>query len=387
MPDALTPAPAAPSGTYIVYLSDVARLTGSTDAALFASFVWGWQQHPDAQAREGWLWATQEQITAATGLTRSQQETARARLRSSGLLEERHRGLPCRLWFRLTERIAAVVAAFQARTAAASAARGADRKGGRPRRPLLSFAPFAASLRESRTQGRGQGAGQPAEGPQAIASPTASATPTATSSSPSAGGEAGERLVGAGAGDDAPALRADQEERDDQDEAAPDTLREMIEIGVSAGRARHLYAAKGEAACRQQIAYLPFRPIRTTRGAVLAESIAGGWGEPKGYHAAERAAQDARQRAEREEAARRSAAAQQAALDAEEQRVAAYLGALDAAKRAALERQAVEAVRAKFPHTRSRLDAQKIGDGIAALIRSALRDLVLAQAPPTPAVT
>lgn len=62
-------------------------------------YYWqGKQDDPD-----GWIYKTQAEIEAETGLSRSEQETARRLLRQRGLLQERYKGLPRRLEFWLDE--------------------------------------------------------------------------------------------------------------------------------------------------------------------------------------------------------------------------------------------------------------------------------------------
>jgi hypothetical protein len=60
-------------------------------------FQWsGTQRDPD-----GWIFKTQEEIEAETGLSRREQETARKQLRSAALLGEARRGVPARLYYRI----------------------------------------------------------------------------------------------------------------------------------------------------------------------------------------------------------------------------------------------------------------------------------------------
>jgi hypothetical protein len=92
---------AALTGAYTIYLHEVVPVTGSPLAALLFSFVWDWQQTNSAKQRGGWAYHTREEITAALGLSRTQQETARRLLVKHGLLELRREGTPCRLWFRV----------------------------------------------------------------------------------------------------------------------------------------------------------------------------------------------------------------------------------------------------------------------------------------------
>lgn len=77
-----------------------ARITGSATAGLFLSQAWYWTSTlpPD---RDGWFYKTQKEWEAETTLSRREQETARTKLRSLGLIEEERRGIDPTLWFRI----------------------------------------------------------------------------------------------------------------------------------------------------------------------------------------------------------------------------------------------------------------------------------------------
>ena len=74
-------------------------ITGSIVAALLLSQAMYWQRR--TKDPDGWWWKTMEEWTEETGLTRREQETARRELRTVGVLEERRRGSPARLYFRV----------------------------------------------------------------------------------------------------------------------------------------------------------------------------------------------------------------------------------------------------------------------------------------------
>lgn len=76
-------------------------LTGSITAALMLSQAVYWQKR--TKDPDGWWFKTREEWTEETGMTRYEQESARRRLRSIGLLEEELRGVPAQLWYRLDE--------------------------------------------------------------------------------------------------------------------------------------------------------------------------------------------------------------------------------------------------------------------------------------------
>lgn len=75
-------------------------VTGSVTAALMLSHaIWSSQaSEPDA---DGWFVKSREEWGDETGLSRSEQETARRVLRDGGFIEERRVGMPAKLCFRV----------------------------------------------------------------------------------------------------------------------------------------------------------------------------------------------------------------------------------------------------------------------------------------------
>lgn len=74
-------------------------ITGSTVAALMLGQSWYWtKRHPDT---DGWYFQSQTEWLEQTGLTRTEQETARKILKRLGLQEEVRKGVPARLYFRV----------------------------------------------------------------------------------------------------------------------------------------------------------------------------------------------------------------------------------------------------------------------------------------------
>ena len=73
--------------------------TGSVNAALmFSQAVYWTKRTSDAS---GWFYKTQEDWTEETGLTRFEQEGARKLLRKSGMWDEKRKGIPAKLHYRL----------------------------------------------------------------------------------------------------------------------------------------------------------------------------------------------------------------------------------------------------------------------------------------------
>lgn len=76
---------------------------GSTNAALMLSQLVYWTNR--TKNPHGWVYKTMDEWQDEIGLTRDEQFAARKRLRERGLVEETRRGLPARLYFRVTERL------------------------------------------------------------------------------------------------------------------------------------------------------------------------------------------------------------------------------------------------------------------------------------------
>jgi hypothetical protein len=84
-------------------------LTGSVTAALMLSqgLYWTRIKRRDAPGSDGWFYKTQAEWEDETGMGRSEQETARKRLRRTSFWQEERRGLPAKLYFRIDlERLA-----------------------------------------------------------------------------------------------------------------------------------------------------------------------------------------------------------------------------------------------------------------------------------------
>lgn len=86
----------------IAFQRSFVTVTGSVTAALMLSQAVYWQNRSTSE--DGWWWKTQEDWEAETGLSRREQETARATLRAlrhndAALWHEERRGLPAKLYF------------------------------------------------------------------------------------------------------------------------------------------------------------------------------------------------------------------------------------------------------------------------------------------------
>lgn len=81
----------------IAYHRIFVTLTGSVTAAVLLSQAVYWSRRTGEN--NGWWWKTAADWTEETGLTRREQETARAILRELQFWQEEKRGIPARLWF------------------------------------------------------------------------------------------------------------------------------------------------------------------------------------------------------------------------------------------------------------------------------------------------
>jgi hypothetical protein len=85
------------------------------DAGIFCRQLLFW----DGKGKDplGFIWKTEEDWRNEVGLNRNAQRRARKTLKAKGVLEEEHRGVPRRLWFRLDlERLIELVGAYADKT-------------------------------------------------------------------------------------------------------------------------------------------------------------------------------------------------------------------------------------------------------------------------------
>jgi hypothetical protein len=83
----------------IAYHRIFAELGGSVTAGVFLSQAVYWSQRTTDP--DGWFWKTQKEWHEETYLKRSEQEIARRELRAAGILEEKKKGVPAKLYFRV----------------------------------------------------------------------------------------------------------------------------------------------------------------------------------------------------------------------------------------------------------------------------------------------
>ncbi len=99
---------------YVSYHPVLAAVTGNVKAAFFLSHAISWtgwtlKRQPD---REGWFWLLSSDWQDGTGLSGREQVTARTVLKNLGVLEEKLKGVPAKIWYRVdVDRLYQVVAA------------------------------------------------------------------------------------------------------------------------------------------------------------------------------------------------------------------------------------------------------------------------------------
>ena len=77
-----------------------AQITGSVATGVMLSQLVYWSKRTtDA---DGWFYKIQAEWQEETALTRTEQETARKKLKALGILEEKKVGIPCKLYFRVS---------------------------------------------------------------------------------------------------------------------------------------------------------------------------------------------------------------------------------------------------------------------------------------------
>jgi len=86
-------------GLPVAYYPMIARWLGSVGDAIFLCQLWYW--HGKGSNPDGWIYKTQKEFEEETALGRYEQEHARRKLKSLGILEEERRGVPATLHYRI----------------------------------------------------------------------------------------------------------------------------------------------------------------------------------------------------------------------------------------------------------------------------------------------
>jgi DNA-binding protein Fis len=299
----------------IAYHRIFATIGGGAKAGLFLSqgFYWTNIQDEHAPEADGWFWKTQADWQIETGLTRDEQETARARLIKRRLMREELRGLPAKLYFQFNKEaiLFAVWASINGDTAEMS----------------------QTSLRESTKQGRAKTSNKIARKPQAL---IRAQTTAETSSQTTAGAP---RRV------------------DDDDEAS---LSEQLRAtGLNLNDCKN-FAANHADSARRHLEYLPFETIKRTPGAYLKRAIPEDWPPPSRYLAAQQAAASQAQRADEAKATaaeRKRQEEQRAREQAENDQLDAHFKSLTAQDRKEIDDMAARSLGAALNATQNKAGA------------------------------
>lgn len=86
-------------GRPVAYYPRIAEFLGSIQAAIFLCQLLYWEGKQ--WDKEGWIFKTVDQMHEETGLTRYPQETARKVLRSRGYVQEKIKGIPGKLHYKI----------------------------------------------------------------------------------------------------------------------------------------------------------------------------------------------------------------------------------------------------------------------------------------------
>jgi hypothetical protein len=86
-------------GRPVAYYPSLKKITLSTTASILLCQFLYWSD----KTEDGWFWKTAEQLMDETGLTYSEQKTARERLIETGLVEEQYHRLDHEMWFRVNQ--------------------------------------------------------------------------------------------------------------------------------------------------------------------------------------------------------------------------------------------------------------------------------------------
>jgi hypothetical protein len=153
-----------------------ARAFGGVTVGVLLSQFWFYSRMDTAKARDGWFYASQEQLEEETGMTRPEQETARRKLRDAGILSEVKQGIPARLYFRLDkERMVVLLRLWIAEDEEQKKIKSADKESKKELRRIVSNEPASLYAGIQHTgagktlkQGRGKVSCRDADSPQTI---------------------------------------------------------------------------------------------------------------------------------------------------------------------------------------------------------------------------
>jgi hypothetical protein len=143
----------------VAFFPALAELGGSIESGLFLSQACYWT--PRTHDEDGWFYKTQGEWKIETVLSRRQQEHARRQLTHRGLLEEKLKGVPARLYFRVNwERLQGAlgdlesVQSSMAESAKQESAKQPIRYGGNSQPLRLTESTQETTQRKTRAQSR-----------------------------------------------------------------------------------------------------------------------------------------------------------------------------------------------------------------------------------------
>ena len=85
----------------IAYNPAFRKITGRTSAAVWLSQQWYWAKR--TKDAEGWVYKSARECTEETGLTDNEQNTARSICKALGIVEEKLKGVPATLHYRINK--------------------------------------------------------------------------------------------------------------------------------------------------------------------------------------------------------------------------------------------------------------------------------------------
>lgn len=86
-------------GRPVAYYPRLSHITGGVKETLFLCQLLYWEGKQSD--KEGWIYKTQEETFIETGLTRYEQQTARKNLKKKGFIEEKLKGIPAKLHYKI----------------------------------------------------------------------------------------------------------------------------------------------------------------------------------------------------------------------------------------------------------------------------------------------
>lgn len=235
----------------VAYHRIFAHVCGDPLAAILLSQAFFWS--PRTKDKDGWFYKTQAEWFEETGLTRRHQETARKKLVSLGVLEEKRGGLPAKLFFRLNlPRLAQLIRAFLDR-------KNGDNDSGEGEENGQSRMADSAKQGAPKSQPRmAQSAKQERRNPpdqQGVLRPSLTGTKNTTENTSKTTATAPDVVVDF------------------------ELLSQMQTVGVSEQVAKRLISQKPDV-CRQQLEWLSLREAKKPCGALVA-AIREEWAPPE----------------------------------------------------------------------------------------------------------